>query len=219
MKHAFLVLLGCATLVAYSPMVSAITDTTSSTTDAAYYEEKKLLEQKRSTEMRLEYYNKYKAKGYDVSMLDAYLDGAKTTESDFWYVLKKVQNNHEVPQRREYITKLKNYGYDVSGFSETVIWDSGKFWELVKIVEAGKKPVSEVKKETEKKVEEKKIEEKKEEPKYKTEEKKTDSTAKLNQKQAEQLKILMKARIAKIPATSREATLTRLETALVKAIA
>jgi hypothetical protein len=29
----------------------------------------------------------------------------------------------------------------------------------------------------------------------------------------------MKARIAKIPATSREATLTRLETALVKAIA
>ena len=27
--------------------------------------------------MRLEYYNKYKAKGYDVSSLDAYLDGPR----------------------------------------------------------------------------------------------------------------------------------------------
>jgi hypothetical protein len=83
----------------------------------------------------MQYYDKYLAKGYDVSSIKPYLDGATTSESEFWEALKKMQNNHEVPDRRAYVVKLAKYGYDVSGFTETVIWDSGKFWEMVKMVE------------------------------------------------------------------------------------
>lgn len=206
MKKILLTALSASLLVTGTGSTYAISDSTD-------YAEKTVYEQSKSSQMRLEYYNKYKAKGYDVSSLEAYLDGAKTTESQFWDALKQVQNNHEVPQRREYVAKLKANGYDVSGFTETVILDSGKFWEMIKMVEAGKKVITEVKKETEKKVEAKK-----EEVKAKVEEKKTEVVTKVIQSQNDRLKALMKARIAKLPAESRDATLARLETALKSAI-
>jgi len=210
MKRIILTAIGASLLMTGAASTYAISDTTD-------YTEKQAYEQSKSSQMRLEYYNKYKAKGYDVSLLTTdILDGNKTGEDKFWYVLKQVQNNHEVPDRRNYVAKLKSYGYDVSGFTETVIWDSGKFWEMVKAVEAGKKV--ETKKEEVKKEEYKKVEVKKEEVKAKVEEKKTETVKKLAQSQAERLKVLMKARIAKLPTANRDATLARLEQALIKGI-
>ncbi len=209
MKKILLTAIGASLLISGAGSMYAISDSTTNYTEKAAYEQSK------SATMRLEYYNKYKAKGYDVSSLDAYLDASKTTESQFWEALKIVQNNHEVPQRREYVAKLQSKGYDVSGFTEAVILDSGKFWEMVKAIEYGTKPVTtEVKKEEYKKA----VEAKKEEVKAKVEEKKTEVKTKVSQSQNERLKALMKARIAKIPAESRDATLTRLESTLIKAI-
>lgn len=194
--------------------VSAMSDTVTTSTDYTA-EEKKAIERERANKIRVEYYTKYKAKGYDVDLITPELrDSALTTDAQFWEALKQVQNNHEVPDRRAYVAKLKGYGYDVSGFTEEVIWDSGKFWELVKLVETNKKPVTETKKEEAKA----KVETKKEEVKTKVEEKKTQVVSKVSAAQAEKLKTLMKARIAKLPADSRDATLARLETALKSAI-
>ncbi|MFZ2256388.1 MAG: hypothetical protein WAW59_07115 [Patescibacteria group bacterium] len=221
MKRIILTAIGASLLMTGAASTYAISDTTD-------YAEKQAYEQSKSSQMRLEYYNKYKAKGYDVSLLTAdILDGNKTGEDKFWYVLKQVQNNHEVPDRRNYVAKLKSHGYDVSGFTDTVIWDSGKFWEMVKAVEAGKNieaKKEEVKKEEYKKVEAKKeevkkaVETKKEDVKAKVEEKKTETVKKLAQSQTERLKTLMKARIAKLPTATRDATLARLEQALIKGI-
>ena len=154
--------------------------------ESNYYESSKesiTLKQQSSSAMRMQYYNKYLAKGYDVSSIRPYLDGATTSESEFWEALKKMQNNHEVSDRRAYLAKLAKYGYDVSGFTEAVIWDSGKFWEMVKAVEYGKKSVQEIKNEEYKAVEMKKEEYKKVEAvktEYKNvEEKKSESTKKL----------------------------------------
>jgi hypothetical protein len=173
--------------------------------------------QKESSAMRMEYYNKYLAKGYDVSSLKPYLDAATTSESDFWEALKKVQNNKEVPERKAYVEKLKSKGYDVSGFTEEIIWDSGKFWNLYKMVESGAKPVMEPKKEIPMNVEPKN-EWKKPEMTQKVEEKKTPAVPKISQAQAEKLKATMKARIAKLPADTRDATLTKLEVTLTKSL-
>lgn len=214
-KNALMILLVAMTLIVHAPMTSAITDS-ASTSDSQYYEEKKLLEQKRSTEMRLEYYNKYKAKGYDVSLLTPYLDASKTTETDFWNILKKVQNNHEVPGRREYVAKLQSKWYDISRFTEAIIWDSGKFWEMVKFIEYNTTPTAVATKKEEMKT---KIEEKKTEVTKKVEEKKDEVKTKVSQSQNDRLKALMKARIAKLPADTRDATLMRLESTLTKAIA
>lgn len=165
--------------------------------------------------MRTDYYNQYKAKGYDVAPLAAYLDASKTSDSEFWAAFKVIKDKKEIPERREYVAKLKSKGYDVARFTEEVILDSGKFWEMVKAVEYGtKSAVTETKKE-EVKV---KVEEKKTEVKTKVEEKKEEVKTKVSQSQNERLKALMKARIAKIPTESRDATLTRLESTLTKAI-
>lgn len=219
--------------------------------ESNYYETSKdtmVSKQQASSTMRMEYYNKYLAKGYDVSSIKEYLDGTTTTESEFWEALKKMQNNHEVPDRRSYVAKLEKYGYDVSAFTESVIWDSGKFWEMVKMVESGKKPVPEVKKEEYKKPEPmknedykkvepvkqeykeevmKKVEEKKIEMTKKVEDKKAEISQKMEEKKfvvgvkitaakEERLVNMMKARIAKIPESSRESTLVRLQDALTK---
>lgn len=185
-----------------------------------YYEPSKEMiaeKQQASSNMRMEYYNKYAAKGYDVSSLKPYLDGATTTESEFWEALKVVQNNKEVPERKMYVEKLRSKGYDVSGFTEAVILDSGKFWNMYKMVESGAKPVTEPKKEMPVYVEQKK-EEKKTEMTAKVEEKKAQAVAKISQAQAEKLKSAMKARIAKLPADTRDATLVKLESTLMKSL-
>lgn len=218
MKKIILTALGATILMSGVTSSYALSET-------ADYSEKQSYEQKKSSDMRLEYYNKYKAKGYDVSLITSdILDSTKTSEDKFWYVLKVVQNNHEVPDRRSYVAKLKSNWYDVSAFNESIIWDSGKFWELVKITESVKKVSTEVKKEVEKKIEswkediKSKIEEKKIEFKTKIEEKKPEVVSKMNQPQIEKLKLLMKERISKLPTTTREATLIRLESNLEKNI-
>jgi hypothetical protein len=99
-----------------------------------------------SSTMRVDYYN-------NVSGLKPYLDGSTTTDSQFWEALKQVQNNHEIDSRRAHVAKLKSKGYDVSGFTETVMWDSGKFWEMVKMIEAGKASNGDMKKDEYRKVE------------------------------------------------------------------
>ncbi len=140
-----------------------------------------------------------------------YLDSSTTTESQFWEALKQVQNTHEIEDRRAYVTKLKNKGYDVSGFTETVMWDSGKFWEMVKMIESGKTSNEYVKKDEYKKTEEKMKNspgEGKSNPKNKA----------LSTAQKDKLRAMMLARIAKIPEAQRDAALLRLETSLVKAV-
>ena len=228
MKKIVLTALTASLLISGATSVWAEENYQSSST----YTEKSEYETSKSSQMRLEYYNKYKAKGYDVSSLDAYLDGAKTTESQFWEALKQVQNNHEVPDRRAYVEKLRGYGYDVSGFTEEIIWDSGKFWEMYKAVEAGKKVEEkkeeykkvEEKKETIKKVEEKKevvknkVEEKKSEVKEKVEEKRIRTVVKISAAQSARLTKLLKDRIDKLSTDTRDATLVRLESTLTKAI-
>lgn len=169
----------------------------------------------KQTQMRMEYYNTYKAKGYDVSLLTAdILNPQKTEESQFWEVFKQVKNNYEIPQRREYVAKLKSYGYNVSAFTETIIVDGTGFWDIVKYIESKKKPevVTPVKPVEVTVAPEKKGEEKK------GEEKKVESTRKISQTQEKRLVTLMKNRIAKIQESSRSATLTRLEQALINAI-
>lgn len=183
--------------------------------------------QQASSNMRMQYYDKYLAKGYDVSSLKPYLDGTTTTESEFWEALKVVQNNKEVPERKMYVEKLKSKGYDVSGFTEEIIMDSGKFWNMYKMVESGEKPMMEPKKEMPKNMEPKKEmpmnvepknEMKKPEMTQKMEDKKSQSTPKISQAQAEKLKAAMKARIAKLPADTRDATLVKLEASITKSL-
>jgi len=216
MKKIVLTALGASLLVSSIASVWA---------EGKYYDSSKetvAYKQTESNNMRLEYYNKYKGKGYNVSLLDAYLDSSRTTDSQFWEALKQVQNNHEVPDRRAYVAKLKNYGYDVSGFSEAVIWDSGRFWDMVRMVESGKKPAIETKKEEVKKEEVKKVETKKEEVKKveeKKEEVKKPVVRALSTAQQNNLARLMRARIARIPEASRAPILERLETALTQSIA
>jgi hypothetical protein len=68
-----------------------------SSTDGAYWEAKKVETQNKSTQMRKEYYEKYKAKGYDLSLLTSdIMDGTKTDENKFWEALKQVQNINEI---------------------------------------------------------------------------------------------------------------------------
>lgn len=189
--------------------------------ESNYYEPSKesiVAKQQSSSAMRMQYYDKYIAKGYDVSSIKPYLDGATSTEWEFWEALKKMQNTNEVPDRRSYVAKLQKNGYDVSGFTETVIWDSWKFWEMVKSIENAKKYVQEVKKEEYKAVEMKKEESVKTEYK-KVEEKKSEGITKLQWSSSDRLKSAMKARIAKIPAESRDVVLIRLHDILVKNIA
>jgi hypothetical protein len=183
--------------------------------------------QQASSNMRMQYYDKYLAKGYDVSSLKPYLDGTTTTESEFWEALKVVQNNKEVPERKAYVEKLKSKGYDVSGFTEEIIMDSGKFWNMYKMVESGEKPMMEPKKEMPKNMEPKKEmpmyvepknEMKKPEMTQKMEDKKSQPAPKISQAQAEKLKTAMKARIAKLPADTRDATLVKLETSITKSL-
>lgn len=193
--------------------------------------------QEESTLMRTKYYNEYKMKGYDMSTLEAYLDASKTSEGEYWAVFKVIKDKKEIPERREYVAKLSTKGYDVSGFTEAVITDAGKFWEMVKAVEYGKKPTTEVKKEEYKKVEPvkqeykeevvkkveekktevtKKIEDKKAEVSQKMEEKKSPTGIKISTAKEERLVKMMTARIAKIPDSTREATLVRLQDTLTK---
>lgn len=178
-------------------------------------QEKSAYEQSKSNTMRMEYYNKYKAKGYDLSILsDKYLDANQTNESQFWEALKQMQTVNEIDDRRVYIEKLKNYGMDVSGFTEEVISDSGKFWDMVKSVESGKKMIK-TKKET---VEKKQKEVKEEVEVKKVEVKKIVVMRKVSTKQEARLKVLMQNRLDKIPEDKREVTLDRLETLIIKRI-
>jgi len=169
--------------------------------------------------MRVEYFNQYKAKGYDMAPLADYLDASKTSDGQFWDAFKVIKDKKEIPDRRAHVAKLQSMGYNVSGFSEAVILDSGKFWEMVKSVEAGKK--TEVKKEEYKKEEVKKEEYKKEEVKKVIETKKEEVKTKVEEKkvqitnsQTTRLKSLMKTRISRLPVDTRDVTLARLETAL-----
>jgi hypothetical protein len=70
---------------------------TSYTSDTAYWEAKKADAQIKSTQMRKEYYEKYKSKGYDLSLLTTeIMDGTKTDENKFWEALRQVQNLNEM---------------------------------------------------------------------------------------------------------------------------
>jgi hypothetical protein len=133
MKHfGILTLVTVILFGSLSSSLYAITET-SSFNEKEYWEQKKISSQEASTKMRLEYYEKYKAKGYDVGLIaPELLDGKLTEESRFWEALKKVQNAKEIPERRAYLEKLKKYGLDTSIFTEDIIQDSGKFWELYK---------------------------------------------------------------------------------------
>ena len=202
MKNYILLSLAAAIFLSTTPFVSA--------GEAHQKPKDATTKQYDSSAMRLEYYNKYKAKGYDVSSLKPFLDGSTTSESQFWDALKQMQNNHEIKDRRAYVTKLQDKGYDVSGFTETVMWDSGKFWEMVKMVESGKKSNSNIQKEEYKKDEKMKYTPEKEKPTHKIKV--------ISQAQREKLRATMLARIAKIPESQRQATLVNLETKLVKVI-
>lgn len=131
MKKILLLLLSLWLIGSSNPGYT-ISESTSS--DTAYYEQKKLAEQDASTKMRWEYYQKYKAKwGYDLSILTPeILDGRVTNESQFWEALKNMQNLKEIPERKMYAEKLIKYGADASDFTENIIADSWKFWEMYK---------------------------------------------------------------------------------------
>lgn len=107
MKNFIIALLVLVGITQFTPtQISAIE---SGSNDAAYYEAKKLEAQSASTKMRLEYYQKYKAKGYDMSLMTSdFLDASKTSESSFWEMLKKIQNTHEMVGRKEYVEKLRS---------------------------------------------------------------------------------------------------------------
>lgn len=219
MKKIVLTALGASLLISSISSVWA---------EGKYYEPSKetiAAKQSESSAMRLKYYNEYKAKGYDMASLDAYLNSATTSDSEYWAAFKVIKDKKEIPERRAHVAKLQSMGLNVSGFSEAVILDGGKFWEMVKSVEASKKTEvkkeeykkeeykkpTEVKKEEYKKEEVKKvIETKKEEVKAKVEEKKVQIT----NSQTERLKSLMKTRISRLPVDTRDVTLARLETAL-----
>ncbi len=183
--------------------------------DASYWEQIKVAQQNKSTQMRKEYYEKYKAKWYDVSLLTAdVLDGSKTDESTFWEILKKVQNLKEIPERKAYIEKLISYGADAAIFTDEVIQNSGKFWELVKSIE----PELKAKKNEQMYLEQKKKEEskykeelqkKEQELKYK-EEKKTIEAPKNNTIGDRIIKLFI-TRLEKVPADKLGTTLNTLE--------
>lgn len=219
MKKLIVSALGLSLLMSGANTLSVHAESSATSTESSAYEQSK------SNTMRMEYYNKYKAKGYDMSVMsEKYLDASQTTESQFWEALKYLQNVNEIGDRRLYVEKLKNYGLDVSGFTEEVISDSGKFWDMVKSVEAGKKMVEAKKEEVKKTIETKKeevkdkVETKKEEVKKNVEEKKAAVVLKVSAKQEARLKELMQNRIDKIATDKREATLTRLETIIMKRI-
>jgi hypothetical protein len=128
MKRVIFLLIASTLVLSYT----AVFAETTSSSDAAYWEMKKVDQQNKSTQMRKEYYEKYKAKGYDMSLLTSdLLDATQTDEAKFWEALKKVQNAYEIPMRRAHLDKMKTSGIDVSGFTEEIIADSGKFWKMV----------------------------------------------------------------------------------------
>jgi hypothetical protein len=141
----------CVLCISIVPnILHAVSDGSSSSYDQSSYEQKKLATQDSSTKMRREYYEKYKAKwGYDMSLLSPdILDGRITEEYRFWEALKKMQNLKEIPERKTYVEKLKKSWVDTSVFTDAVIADAGKFWELYKKLEptaSYKKPVEEIK--------------------------------------------------------------------------
>ncbi len=225
-------------ITALSATIIASTGLTSLHAGSNYVEPTKeaiLARQQDSSAMRTKYYNEYKTKGYDMSSLEAYLDASKTSDSEYWAAFKRIKDSKEIPERRTFVEKLKSQGYNVDNFSEEIILDSGKFWAMVKSVQASK-PATDVNKEEYKKSEPvkqdyKKDEYKKEEYKkvepvkkenkdeYNTKEaKKAPSMEEKSQIYTEKLKTLMKDRIAKLPADTREATLARIESSLMKAI-
>ena len=214
MKKIFLV--SILAIVFPLSVVQAMSDSASySSSDASYWEQKKIEQQNKSTQMRKEYYEKYKAKWYDVSLITAdLLDGSKTDESKFWEVLKKVQNLKEIPERKAYIEKLVSYGADASIFTEEIIQNSGKFWELVKSIEPELKAKQneqmylEQKKKEESKYKEE-LKKKEQELKYK-EEKKTIETPK-NNAIGDRIVKLFITRLEKVPADKLPATLNTLE--------
>lgn len=105
----------------------------SSTDESTYWQQKNIEAKTKNSEMRKSYYEKYKAKGYDVSSITSdLLDATQTDEGKFWDALKKVQNAYEMNDRKAYVEKFKSKGIDVSGFTDDIMNDSGKFWELVK---------------------------------------------------------------------------------------
>ncbi len=180
----------------------------SSSTDSAYWESKKVESQNKSTQMRKEYYEKYKAKWYDMSLLTAdLLDGTKTEESKFWDVLKKLQNQNEMQWRKDYVAKLNSKGIDISGFTEVVMYDSGKFWELAnRLYSEYEKWVKQANtyKEEKKYAEEKKYLENK-----KTEDKKQDT--KTSNPNIEKAKKLFIQSLDKIPSDKQAVIYPRLE--------
>lgn len=73
----------------------------SSSSDSTNWEAKKVETQNKSTQMRKEYYEKYKTKWYDVSLLTAdVLDGSKTDESTFWKCSKKYKTSKKYQNER-----------------------------------------------------------------------------------------------------------------------
>lgn len=214
MKYILLILTLC--LLFPISGIQAMSDSSSySSSDASYWEQKKVEQQNKSTQMRKEYYEKYKTKWYDVSLITAdLLDGSKTDESKFWDILKKVQNLKEIPERKAYVEKLVSYGADASIFTDEVIQNSGKFWELVKSIE----PELKAKKNEQMYLEQKKKEEskykeelqkKEQELKYK-EEKKTVDAPKNNTIWDRIVKLFI-TRLEKVPADKLPATLNTLE--------
>lgn len=168
--------------------------------------------------MRRATYEKYKTKGYDMSLMtDALLDATLTSESQFWEMMRKIQNIQEVQSRKEYLVKLASKGIDTSVFTDEILSDSVKFWAKVKLLEqenqqryTEKKKEQEMQKNTQNNEEYKKaVEERKkaEEKKYSTEEKKNVTLP----TSFERVKKLFIERIEKIPADKKEASLQRLQ--------
>lgn len=213
------------------PHVSAESNT-SYTSDTAYWEAKKIESQNKSTQMRKEYYEKYKSKWYDLSLLTAdIMDGTKTDENKFWEALKQVQNLNEMPGRKEYVAKLSSKWIDVSGFTDTVMNDSGKFWTLANKLyaeyEQSAKKEAEYKKELEYKKQEeykKELESKKqEEKKYietKYEEKKVENKPttinKIHSANIERAKKIFIQNLDKIPVDKRDVVYQRVEKNIIK---
>lgn len=213
-------ILGMSTILVSGTQAQSDSSYTSST-DSAYWEAKKVETQNKSTQMRKEYYEKYKAKWYDVSSLTAdLLDGTKTEEGKFWDALKKLQNQHEMQGRKDYVTKLSSKWIDVSWFTETVMNDSGKFWELAnRLYSEYEKSVKQaiIYKEEKKSVEEKKyVEEKKNSELKKTEDKKQDpKTSNVNIEKAKKLFIQT---LDKVPSDKQATTYPRLEKNILRQI-
>jgi hypothetical protein len=114
---------------------------TSSMNSSEYWAEKKVQIEQRSTEMRKAKYSELQSKWVDVSTLTSdILDASKIEEWIFWDTLKKIQQAQEIKSRTEFLIKLANQSVDTSQFTDEVIADGQKFWDLVKKLQSTPRP-------------------------------------------------------------------------------